>query len=442
MKNFIRRTDAYKHSHYALIDPRIHYMNSYFEARSDKMFSKLVFFGMQGYLNEYLRRPITMNDVEQAKERTEKGGLPFNYAGWKAIVDDYDGYLPLIIESVDEGSVNNVHDCLIQVRNTDRRFPWLAAGIETSLHRLWYPCTVASLSRSVKEGIYTNLLKTSDIPEENLKFKLQDFGARGSTSGESAGIGGAAHLINFFGTDTDEAIDYIIDNYDSDVCGFSIPASEHSTVTCWGRDHEYDMFAHMVNQYAKPGAKFACVSDSYNIYEAISTGWAGLKDEIRNSGATLVIRPDSGKPIEKIILEVSERIFQVFDKWTVNSKGFKVFEPCVAAIQGDGCSPEIIKSIENTLIANRISTQNWTYGMGGGLLQKVNRDDMSFAMKTSAASYDGEDWFDVYKDPITDSGKRSRPGIQKGPMKVRYMNGEFLNKTNFSEIRTRAWEGV
>jgi nicotinamide phosphoribosyltransferase len=438
--NFILSADSYKFSHGKQLDPNIKYMNSYIEPRKSSRFNEVLYFGLQAYLKSYLSNPITKLDVDYAEQRVNMHGLPFDREGWDIIVNEYKGHLPIMIEAIDEGSVVPLGTPLVQVRNTDPRFPWLPAFIETAMHRaIWYPTTVATLSREAKKIIYRGLQESSDDPDGQILFKLHDFGGRGVSSGESAMLGGMAHLVNFMGTDTVEALEGAYAFYGDEMAGFSIPASEHSTVTSWGREREYEMFDRFLQVFGGKNKLYACVSDSYDIYKAISDGWGGrLKQRVRAAGGTLVIRPDSGSPIEDVMVKVSNEISDAFENFTFNSKGYLVWEPCVRAIQGDGCTLETIQKAVDALLDNNISLDNWAFGMGGGLLQKVNRDDLSFAMKTNAASYDGTEWFDVVKDPITDPGKKSKGGIQEGPFKTRYINGVMDNMTTFSEIRENA----
>src|SRR5688572_21154557 len=133
--------------------------------------------------------------------------------------------------------------------------------------RLWYPITVATQSWHIKKLILEYLSETSDNALDELPFKLHDFGARGVSSRESAGIGGMAHLVNFKGSDTIEGVRFANHYYGSKMAAFSIPAAEHSTITMWGREREYDAYRNMVRQFAKPGALFACVSDSYDLWK-------------------------------------------------------------------------------------------------------------------------------------------------------------------------------
>jgi nicotinamide phosphoribosyltransferase len=408
MKNIILNTDSYKSSHYLQYPPKSEFVSSYIEARGGD-YPKTLFFGLQAFIKEYLLTPFTQNDIDEAKAIMTAHGVPFNEEGWSYILKEYNGYLPIEISAVKEGMLVPLKCPLVQVVNTDPKVPWLTSYMETALLRaVWFPTTVATLSYSIKEIIRTYLEETSDNVEAQLPFKLHDFGARGTSSEESAMIGGMAHLVNFQGTDTMSGIIGARRYYNADMAGFSIPASEHSTMTSWQREGEADAYANMVKQFGGEGKIFAVVSDSYDIYNAVSNIWGKeLKEQVKASGATLVIRPDSGEPTE-IVLEVMKRVYAEFGGYK-NLKGYIVLDDSVRIIQGDGVDKQAIKEILEILKNEGFSADNIAFGMGGGLLQAVGRDDFRFAMKASAICVDGE-WRDVYKDPVTDVGKRSKRG--------------------------------
>ena len=408
--NLILNSDSYKTSHYLQLPPNTTNMHAYIESRGGE-YSKLRFFGLQHLIKEYLLQPIISADVDRAEKLLKAHGVPFNREGWDYIVDVHAGYLPLVIRAIPEGMVVPTHVPLVTVEATDPRCAWLVTYIEPLLLKVWYPTTVATLSYNVRQTIERYLLATADNLD-GLPFKLHDFGLRGVSSVESAGIGGLAHLVNFMGTDTIPALVYAEDYYnqsEDSPAGFSIPAAEHSTVTAWGKEGEVDAFRNMLTQFAKPGSIVAVVSDSYDIYNAVDSLWGQtLKQEIIDSGATLVIRPDSGDPVT-VVLKCAELIEARFGV-SVNTKGYKVFNN-VRLIQGDGVNPKSIEQILAALKAANYSADNIAFGMGGGLLQDVNRDTLKFAMKASAVKVDGT-WRDVYKDPITDPGKTSKKGRQ------------------------------
>jgi nicotinamide phosphoribosyltransferase len=243
---------------------------------------------------------------------------------------------------------------------------------------------------------------------------------------ESAKIGGAAHLLNFSGSDNLVGSKMAIDYYDARrVYGLSIPATEHSICTLLGREGEEKIFEHVLRTF--PTGTIACVSDSFNIFKACAEYWGTeLRDEILNRDGTLVIRPDSGDPIATLL-----KIFEIlFDKFgcTVNGKGYKVLPPQVRVIQGDGVNYIEIGNIYKALKEKGISAENLVLGMGGALLQKVDRDTQKFALKCSSAVINGTE-VRVEKSPtemdaqgnITESFKKSKGGR----LKLVKTNGAF-----------------
>lgn len=462
LMSLIVRTDSYKFSQWMQYPKGTTHVSSYIESRGGE--DKSVFFGLQAFIKDYLLTPITMKDIDRAERIVTAHGLPFNRAGWEVIVKEYGGMLPLEIQAVPEGTFMETHNVQVQVVNTDPRLWWLTSYIETALLRgVWYPSTVATKSRKMKVVIAKYLNETSDVPVmDQLMFKLHDFGARGASSGETAILGGMGHLINFMGTDTFEALEGVMGYYNTDqVVGFSIPASEHSTITSWGRENEVDAFENMLDTFGGPGKILACVSDSFDIYAACRDLWGEkLKDKIVNMGGTLVVRPDSGDP-ETVPVEVIKILAEKFG-YTVNSKGFKVLPPYIRVIQGDGINEKSLPIILENLKKKGFSTDNIAFGMGGGLLQAWNRDTLKYAMKASAIRIDNGEWIGFSKDPITDKGKQSKQGRlalvyqcgvgscsfrtlpehvarpEENLLRTVFKNGELLIEDTFEEIRNRA----
>lgn len=459
LNNFILNTDSYKTSHYLQYPPNTEYVSSYVEARGgNNGYENVLFFGLQAYIKEYLTKPVRHTDIDEAKLVFQSHGVPFNEKGWRDLVEKHGGYLPLRIQAIPEGFITPTGQVLCQVVNTDPEFFWLTSYIETSLLRaIWYPSTVASLSYYCKQIIKVGLEKSADNLD-SLPFKLHDFGARGASSLETVALGGLAHLVNFSGTDTISSLVAASRWYGmtDKMPAFSIPAAEHSTMTSWGREHEADAYANMLEKFGGDGKTVAVVSDSYDLWKAIDNIWGGeLKDKVINMGGTLVIRPDSGDPV-KVVRESLQRLGAKFGT-TINSKGYKVLPNYVRLIQGDGINPSSIGKIIDGVLSAGFSTENITFGMGGGLLQQVNRDTLGWAMKTSSARVEGY-WRDVYKDPITSISKRSKRGrlalvhYQGSYMTVRedelaeqnnllrdvFLNGELLIEDNLDVIRERS----
>ena len=424
--NVMLNTDSYKASHWVQYPPNTEYVYSYIESRGGK-FDKTVFFGLQMFIKDYLMKPITLAELEEAKEFWAAHGEPFNEEGWRYIIDKHSGYLPVAIKSVPEGTVVPTHNVMATIVNTDPKCYWLPSYLETALLRaVWYPTTVATISWHCKQIIKGSIERTSDVLEQ-IDFKLHDFGARGVSSHESAAIGGAAHLVNFMGTDTVAGVLAVRRYYGDKMAGFSIPAAEHSTMTSWGRDREVDAYRNMLKQFGGPGKLVAVVSDSYDIYNATSEIWGGvLKDEVLESGATIVVRPDSGDPLI-VPIEIIQALGEKFG-YTTNSKGFKVLPSAVRVIQGDGITVDSLPKIIANLETAGWAIDNLAFGMGGGMLQHVNRDTQKFAMKCSAAMVDGK-WIDVYKDPIGDHSKMSK----RGQLALIHENGQY------ETVRLEGW---
>lgn len=445
-KNIILNADSYKYSQFNQYPPKTTGVYSYIESRGGE-WDSTVFFGLQIFLKEYLSKPITLEDIDEAEAIIKAHGEPFYREGWEYIVNKHDGKLPVRIKAVPEGTIVPVKNVLVTIENTDPNCYWLTSFLETALLRaVWYPTTVATNSYESKKIILRYLEQTGD--PSGIDFKLHDFGFRGVSSFESAGIGAAAHLVNFMGTDTVAGLLYARKYYDADMAGFSIPAMEHSTVTSWGRENEVSSYRNMLNQYAKPGALVACVSDSYDIFNACKLWGTELKQQILDSGAVVVVRPDSGNPSEVVVKCL--RILEEYFGSVVNDKGYKVLNN-VRVIQGDGIDHVMINRILYCMEIAGYSADNVAFGQGGALLQQVNRDTMKFAMKCSAAQIDGK-WVEVYKDPITDGGKRSKRGRvtlfkrddqyysgvedwPKSALETVFENGVITKEYTFDEVR-------
>lgn len=458
--NRIIDTDSYKASHWLQYPPRTELVHSYLESRgSERDWKAAVFFGLQYALKRYFLEKFTQGMVEQAREVITAHGEPFNYQGWTRLVKKHGGKMPLRVRAVPEGSIVPLRNVMMTVENTDAEFYWLTSWFETQLMRIWYPCTVATQSFHIKRDVYKYLQETADDADAEIGFKVHDFGSRGVSSQETAAIGGAAHLVNFFGTDTMSSLLIHREFYNTEMAGFSIPAAEHSTITSWGRENEAEAYRNMLRNFAKPNALVAVVSDSWNIYEAVEKIWGEqLRQEVIDSGATVVIRPDSGEPIE-VVSRVAQILGEKFGT-TVNSKGYKVLKN-VRIIQGDGVNEQSIHAILERLKSEGFSASNIAFGIGGALLQKIDRDTLKFAYKCSAIVADGK-LIEVYKQPITDSGKNSKRGrldlikdangeyqtvkletaetieAENSQMRTVFENGELLIDDTLDAIRQRA----
>lgn len=453
MVNVILATDSYKLTHWGQYPPGTEGVYSYFESRDGAAFPYTVFFGLQSILASLVGRVVTLSDIDEAEvlALAHFGRPLFNRDGWEHVYREHDGRLPLKIKAVPEGSVIPTGNVLMTVENTDPRCFWLTNAVESLLTHVWYPSTVATLSRTTKEAIRGHLTATADSVE-GLPFMLHDFGYRGATSHESAAIGGAGHLVNFQGTDTLPAMLLARDDYGAalDTLAFSVPATEHSVMTSLGREGEYAVVGRLLNDY--PSGILSVVADSYNIYDFTHNVADLWRERILARDGVFVVRPDSvtsAHPYPSDLVAWILHTLWMGYQGTTNSKGFKVLDPHVRVLWGDGLDQHAIKGILARAQLEGFSAENLVFGMGGGLLQKVNRDTQRFAFKSSAQKRDGV-WYDVWKDPV-DSSKRSKRGrlsltrdYQTVPeqdddvLRIVFEDGRLVNPITFDEVRRNA----
>lgn len=455
-------SDSYKFSQWPQYRPGTESIFSYGEFRGSKRFTHSIIAGLQIFLQEFMARPITTQEVDYAEELMKAHGEPFNREGWDYIIKKHKGYLPLRIKAAPEGTLIPLSNALFTVENTDKKCYWLTSFKETVLlPAVWYPSAVATISFHIKKICAQFLAETSDTPSD-IDFMLNDFGFRGVNVNQGAGVGGVTHLMMFKGTDNIMALIYAREFYKCHMAGFSIPAMEHSTVTSWEEAGEYDAFDNMINQYADFGMKtFACVIDSYDTFGAVKNHWidGGLLKKVKAKGARVVLRPDSGDATVVPVQVIQLLIENLKDECTVNSKGYTMLPNYVRVIQGDGVNQDSIRQILQNLKDLKISASNIVFGMGGKLLQAdIDRDTMEAAMKCSSTALSNGREIDVYKQPKTDSKKNSKRGrvtlvrengeyktireadktdTQEEVLRVVYENGKLFNIETLDEIRAR-----
>ncbi|KAF9282427.1 nicotinate phosphoribosyltransferase family-domain-containing protein [Linnemannia elongata] len=406
-------TDSYKTTHPSIY-PEAQRMVAYGEMRQaydkDPSDNRMVAYGIRYIIENYVAKKWTLQDVEQAKEffKTHNAGFtpfPFPEDLFKKIVNEHDGYFPLKIEALPEGTAIHAHVPVYQI-TAEGEMSRLVTYLETLLTMIWYPMTVATLSRRARDLIQDAYNKSVDADGFwSLESRLHDFGFRGCTSVEQSVIGGTAHLLNFTGSDTMSAAFYAQFHLNGGkAVGNSIPASEHSVMTAFRTEKE--AMEAMISEFGQ--GVFACVMDSYDYQKALDTVLPQVASFKLEKGGFLVLRPDSGDIVESVLagLRAAEKVFGA----DVNKKGFKLIRGC-GVIQGDGVSYKSLGQILDAVIAAGYSAQNCAFGMGGGLLQKMNRDTMSFATKLSHIVYIDGTKRDVMKYPKTDADKISLPGV-------------------------------
>lgn len=428
-KNIITATDSYKMNHWHMYPAGTEYNYAYYESRNGAKYNKTIFFGLQYFLKEYLVGKVVSREKIMFADKLCKAHFgmdnSFNREMWEYILEKYDGRLPVSIKAVPEGTAVPVSNVMMTVVNTDPKCAPLTNHLETLLSQIWASCTVATLSYEIYKLLefYRDQTGSRDF----IKFGLHDFGYRGVSSVESAGIEGAGHLINFLGTDTIKAMETAMEYYGAPMDGlaYSVPATEHSIMTSMGQEGEAELFGNLLKLY--PKGILSVVIDSYDYKNFVTNIAKKYKNEILAREGKVVFRPDSGDPTSTT-LEVFDALAEVFGT-TKNAKFYTELHPKVGVLWGDGIDYMGIRSILFTLKNNMYSTNGIVFGMGGGLLQKINRDVQRFAFKSSAQCRDGV-WHDIFKKPL-DVSKVSKKGILK---LVRDGSGEF-HTTGMSDPR-------
>jgi len=393
------------------------HVSSYLESRGGR-YPVTLFVGLQAFIIDYLMHPLNARDVDEAEEVLRSMSIPINRQNWLDLINDHNGYLPVEIEAVPEGTVLPTGNVLVQVVNTDPKYPWLTGFIETAILRaVWYPTTVGTVSWTAKQFLREAFERTSDHPEL-LRLYLHDYGARGVSSFESAALGGMAHLVNFDQTDTVPAYLAARRFYDDTrpVNGASA-FQEHSVIIAAGRQREADTYRALL---ADAGAGVAgLLLDAYDHENAVRNIVSKeLHDEVASFPGLVIIRCDSGDPVMTPV-DTIEWLMEAFET-TTNSKGFKLLPANLRVVQGDGLTPVTHAAIYNEMERRGLAADNLLCGMGGGLLQQVNRDTLNFGYKANAVKINGE-WIGIQKTPRGSKMKRSKAER----LALQYFDGDY-----------------
>lgn len=401
-------------------------------------FNEVVFVGLQYYLMNYLSCPITRQDADEfyGMHSHILGPTPDDVRQKvEALVTL--GYMPLEIKAVPEGTVVPVKNVLMTITNTHPDFYWCVGFVESLILKIWYPISVASTSLQYREVVEEAFAKTVDEDMFFLRdFMVHDFGYRGDHDEEGAAISGAAHLTSFTGSDTVPAYPLINNVYNAHLAAtavppimLSVPASEHSVMCSYGRDGEKEAFVGMLTRY--PTGLVSIVSDTYSIWNVLTNIAVELKDLILGRDGKTVFRPDSGNP-EDIICGNENAVpgtpehkgcIVLLDELfghTVNAKGYKVLNPKVGLIYGDGMYLARYKRTVARLEKMGYAASNLVIGVGG-ILRDHTRDTIGAAIKATYVEVNGEAR-EIEKDPITDPGKKSHKGL----MMLTQKDGEFV----------------
>lgn len=440
---------------------------------------EIVLFGLQYFIKKYILEDFETYFFSQPKEkviaeykRRIDNYLGENQVGTKHIEDLYDlGYIPMSIKSLPEGASVPVRVPMFTIYNTKPEFFWLTNYFETLLSAvIWMPCTSATIARQYRKILDKYAQETST----NLEFtdwQGHDFSMRGMAGIEASMISGCAHLLSFKGTDTVPAIDLLERYYNADsdleIIGGTVPATEHSVMCMGTLEDELGTFRRLITEIYPKGI-VSIVSDTWDLWKVLTEYLPQLKEEIQSRDGKVVIRPDSGDPVDIICGNpdgtteterkgVIELLWDTFGGIT-NTKGYKELAPCIGAIYGDSINLERAQNICERLKNKGFASTNVVLGIGSFTYQYNTRDTFGFAMKATYGEVNGQGR-EIFKNPITDDGtKKSAKGLmqvirkdgqyqlldsvsweqeQQGELKEIFRDGKLLVNLTFSEIRNR-----
>lgn len=332
------------------------------------------------------------------------------------------GYLPIRLLHLPEGTVTKPGVCQAVIFNTHPDFAWVTNYLETLFSTLqWNAQTVASIARNYRNLCETFADRTCDN-NLHVDWQCHDFSMRGLSSLETSSSAQLGHLLSFNGTDTLSCLFEGKELYvDFDIANFgSVPATEHSVMCAGGELTERDTFQRLMAHY--PAGILSIVSDTWDFWHVLTNILPSLKDQIMAREGKLVIRPDSGDPVDIICGDPTaewnspawkgaiQLLWEAFGG-TVNSKGFKVLDDHIGLIYGDSITLERAKRIFEGLEAKGFASSNVVLGVGSFTYQCNTRDTYGFAMKATGAVVNGEER-ELFKDPVTDDGtKKSFKGF-------------------------------
>jgi nicotinamide phosphoribosyltransferase len=487
-------TDGYKTGHHQQYPKGTTLVYSNFTPRSNKYAPKgcdqLVSFGQQmvmqqiheAFQKDFFSKPKDEVCGEMKRELSMYLGTDYDVAHFEALHDL--GYLPIAVKALPEGTLVPIKVPVLTIYNTHPDFYWVTNYLETILSNLlWKPMTSATIAHTYRKVLTKWQEKTDAERGWFIDWQGHDFSMRGMDSVEAVISSGLGHLTSFLGSDSLPTIYGARKFYGATdtVCG-SVNATEHSVMCAGSKEDEVGTFRRLLETY--PTGILSVVSDTWDLWKVCTEHVVTLKDEIMNRDGKLVIRPDSGNPVDILcgtqIFEdadhyndyelsresilspeekgVIELLWDVFGG-TINEQGYKVLDSHIGAIYGDSITIDRADEICKRLEAKGFASTNVVLGIGSFTYQYNTRDTFGFAMKATYVEVDGEGR-EIFKDPITDDGtKKSATGLlhvtkhnengymlvdkvsweteANGELQTIYKDGQFENTTTLTEIRER-----
>lgn len=404
--NPVLNSDFYKQLHHLMLCKNMTLLYSNITPRKSRIsgVNKMVFFGLQYYIKEYLinqwndlffKRP--KKNVIKEYERFIRLALGIKDVHIKHLEDLHDlGYLPLEIKALPEGSRVNIRVPCLTIKNTNADFGWLVNFLETSLSNvIWAPCTTATIAVEYRK-LLNDFADITGADKNFIQFQAHDFAQRGYSSVETSMTSGAGHLLSFVGTDTIPAILFLEEYYDANIekelVGTSVPATEHSVMCVNSADiGELETFRELITKTFPTGI-ISIVSDTWDLWKVCTEYLTELKDVVLARDGKVVIRPDSGDPADIICgtqkwynqeefdfnrkkakensltptpsqKGVVELLWNIFGG-TMNEKGYKVLDPHIGAIYGDSITLERAQDILERLKEKGFASSNIVFGIG------------------------------------------------------------------------------
>ncbi|TWI01335.1 nicotinamide phosphoribosyltransferase [Flavobacterium tiangeerense] len=479
-------TDGYKVDHKRQYPDGTTLVYSNWTPRKSRIegIDEVVFFGLQYFLKKYIIQDFDLHFFKQPKEEVVKkyarrinNYLGENQVGTKHIEDLHDlGYIPMVFKALPEGASVPIRVPMFTMYNTIAEFFWLTNYFETLLSAvIWLPCNSATIAKQYRIVLDKYAEETSSMLGF-VDWQGHDFSMRGMGGIEAAVTSAAGHLLSFTGSDTIPAIDFFEEYYnansDSELIAGSVAATEHSVMCMGTTEGEYETFKRLICEVYPKGI-VSIVSDTWDLWKVLTDYLPRLKDEIVSREGKVVVRPDSGDPVDIICGNpngkteqekkgVIELLWDVFGG-TVNAKGFKELVPQIGAIYGDSITVTRATAICERLKAKGFASTNVVLGIGSFTYQYNTRDTFGFAMKATYGEVHGEGRA-IFKDPITDDGtKKSAKGLmkielvegqytltdevsweeeQKGELKEVFSDGKLLIDQSLFEIRSRVKNSV
>ena len=451
--NSLYLTDGYKTAHKAMLAPGTTKLYGTWIPRSvkhaPKGITKIVSFGQQlvwKWLHDEFEENFFMHVKRGSDENKKQQALQFVKDMSLYLGMEYDGkhfeelwdlgYLPIKVKALPEGIETGPNIPHMTFVNTVDGFAWLTLYLETVVSSLaWKPSTAATIAKLYRRQAEEWVKQTDASNLWLVDFMCHDFSARGLDP-MSQYLIGLGHATSFKGSDTLPVIPaarYFYGVKENEMPIFSVNASEHSvSTTKIFTVGEQQMIADWLKIF--PKGILSIVADTFDLWKLITEYLPANKEAIMARDGKLVIRPDSGDPVDIICgerkwknreeyefysntstwkgsaqpkdLGVIELLWDIFGG-TINEQGYKVLDPHIGAIYGDSITPDRQAQIYERLAAKGFAATNIVLGIGSFTYQYNTRDTLGFAAKGA--------WFEVAEYPKEIQEARSMTDISYIP---------------------------